>query len=94
MKIIASPTARVAVFEPSGPIVPHRYLTAAGVYDAKIKAVIAPCLDVPEKCVPAVADYYASALSTGDAVPCDEKGKALPPPTPPKPAAKAEKEAK
>jgi hypothetical protein len=88
MKIIASPMARLAVFEPSGQIVRHRYLTAEGVYDAKVKAVIAPYFEVPEKCPPGVSDYYAKALTTGDGVLCDDKGKALPPPAPPKPSAK------
>lgn len=84
MKIVASPTARLAVFEPTGQIIRHRYLTAEGLFDARIGAVIAPCVDVPEGCAPRIADYYSQALLTGDAVHFTDPAKATKPAPRPK----------
>lgn len=61
MKIVAAPGARLAVFD-GGRILRHRYITDLGVFDAKIKAIIAPTAEVEEN------DYYRKALANGSAV--------------------------
>jgi len=71
MKIVAAQGARLAVFLDNR-IVRHRIVTAEGLYDAKIKAIIAPYFDAPD------TDYYRKALANRDAVVVTDEPKAAP----------------
>jgi hypothetical protein len=71
MKIKAAPGARLAVFI-EGRIVRHRIVTEQGLYDAKIKAIIAPYFDAPD------TDYYRKAIANGDAVVVTDEPKPAP----------------
>lgn len=71
MKIKAAPGARLAVFLEHR-IVRHRVVTELGLYDAKIKAIIAPYFEAPD------TDYYRKAVANGDAIVVTDEPKAAP----------------
>jgi hypothetical protein len=72
MKIVAAPGARLAVFVGPGRLIRHRVITEQGLYDAKMKEIVAPFCEVPE------TDYYRKAVANGTAIVVTDKPPAAP----------------